>query len=224
MFDERQLDPVFELLSRVAEAFAAVSGPTCEVALYDLRTPEHAIVAQFGSQRSLIDKSSGPAVPAPLATFPPVVGRDLSVNRIETPWGGEELMSTVWLRDFTGHAVGALTIRCDYSDIAAAQVLLQRLRPSELNTVHVYEPGGISGSPEDFISKLVHDAIHEIRKPLHVLDRDDRIAIIRILEQAGAFSMRRSVDVVARELAISRASVYSYLRAAREESLAAHAR
>jgi predicted transcriptional regulator YheO len=217
VFDERQLGPVFELLSRVSEAVAAVAGPSCEVALYDLRTPEHTIISRFGRPNPL----TGTDVTSPTPdAFTPVSGRDLTVNRSETPWGGEELTSTVWIRDFTGHAVGALTIRCDYSDLTAAQSLLQRLLPAGLGDGHEHEQSAVGGSTEEVITRLVHDAVHDIRKPLHALDRDDRIAIIRTLDQAGAFAMRRSADVVAHELAISRASVYSYLRAARGEVLA----
>ena len=68
---------------------------------------------------------------------------------------------------------------------------------------------------EETIARVVRDAVLERRTPLHALDRDDRIAIIRELDQAGVFAVRRAADVVARELAISRASVYTYLRAAR---------
>lgn len=219
MFDERQLGPVFELLSRVAEAVAAVAGPACEVALYDLRTPEHTIISRFGRPNALTGDGGVPVTSPTPDAFTPVSGRDLSVSRAETPWGGEEMTSTVWIRDFTGHAVGALTIRCDYSDLTAAQSLLQRLLPAGLDPGHEHDHASVGGSPEEFIPRLVHDAVHDIRKPLHALDREDRIAIIRTIDQAGAFAMRRSADVVARELAISRASVYSYLRAARGEAL-----
>ena len=221
MFDERQLGPVFELLSRVAEATAAVSGPACEVILYDLRTPEHTIIARHGRHRLLAGEGVSTS-PSPDA-FTPISGRDFTVTTTDSPWGGEELTSTVWIRDFTGHAVGALTIRCDYSDLATAQSLLQRLIPASLTASQDQEPSVVNGPPDDVVRRLVHDAIDDIRKPLHTLDRDDRIAIIRSLDQAGAFALRRSADVVARELAISRASVYSYLRSARGDSLAAPA-
>src|SRR5699024_5774554 len=151
--------------------------------------------------------------------FAPISGSDVSVSHAKTLWGGEEVTSFVWIRDSTGHAAGALTIRCDYSDLTTAQSLLQRLLPAGHTNDFDHNPASVGGSPEDVITRLIDDAIQDIRKPLHALDREDRVAIIRTLDRAGAFAMRRSADVVAREMAISRASVYSYLRTARGEAM-----
>jgi predicted transcriptional regulator YheO len=72
-------------------------------------------------------------------------------------------------------------------------------------------------SPEEFVAIALKELVSEIGRPLHQLDRDDKIRVIGELDKAGVFSLRRAADIVATELGVSRASVYTYLKDAREE-------
>lgn len=213
MFEEHQLSEVFDLLSRVAEAIAALAGPNFEVAVHDLRTPHHGVVSGFGAAGSFDGLTA--LQPLVVPSVSGLAARDLAITRMELPFGGEAGQATVWVRDATGHVVGALVLRFDYSDVLTAQNLLQRLLPAANGNDGPRELAATGANAEESIARVVREAVLERRTPLHALDRDDRIAIIRGLDQSGVFAVRRAADVVARELAISRASVYTYLRAAR---------
>jgi hypothetical protein len=56
--------------------------------------------------------------------------------------------------------------------------------------------------------------------PLEALDRREKQAVVRVLEERGAFALRHGVETVASALGVSRFTVYNYLNresAARDE-------
>lgn len=217
MFEQQQLQHVFELLARIGEAVTATVGPSCEIVVHDLRTPEHTVVAISGN---LTRRAVGAPVPDP-ELLPANVDRfreDLLLYRTYTPGGRELVSSTVWVRDESNHIVGALCINMDFANLRLARDLLDRA------IAEVPAPksdGGLTTfatSPEEFVAIALKQVVSEIGRPLHQLDRDDKIRVASELDKAGVFALRRAADIVAGELGVSRASVYSYLKDARGDA------
>ncbi|WP_420123052.1 helix-turn-helix domain-containing protein [Nakamurella sp.] len=65
------------------------------------------------------------------------------------------------------------------------------------------DEGGLAG--------ILADVQREFAEPLHELPRPDKQRAVRLLEEAGAFSYRKSVESVASALGVSRFTVYNYL-------------
>lgn len=55
---------------------------------------------------------------------------------------------------------------------------------------------------------------------LSALKRPDRVALVAALEEQGLFKTRNAVDHLASLIGTSRASIYNYLSAARDEGAA----
>jgi predicted transcriptional regulator YheO len=216
------LPVVFELLARVAKAVAVTVGPNCEVVVHDLRDPEHTVVAISGN---LTHRSIGAPAPDP-SVLPDRVDQfeaDTLLERLTTLAGKELLSSTVWIRDETRHIVGAFCINMDFADLRLARDLINRHMAEEPSAA-VSPLGGQLGfatTAEEFAEIALRGILREIGKPLHHLDREDKVLIVRELDQAGVFNLRGAAETVARELGVSRASVYSYLNASRSEAAAA---
>jgi predicted transcriptional regulator YheO len=213
-FAHTDLDEVFSLLARVGDAVVATVGPHSEVVVHDLRDPEHTVVAISGN---LTRRSVGSPVPNP-DLLPENVNRfdsDLHLYRTETPFGRSLLSSTVWVRDRSGHIVGALCINMDFADIRAARDLLERALTPDIaqngNSLSTFATSG-----EDFVTVALAKSLLTSRKR-NISWREDKILAMARLRDAGVFSLRRSSELVAAELGISRASVYSYLKDLREQ-------
>jgi hypothetical protein len=67
------------------------------------------------------------------------------------------------------------------------------------------------------LSRLIDGVERELGAPLGELSRENKQRAVRMLEDRGAFVLRRSVEDVADALAVSRITVYNYLNAIREE-------
>lgn len=209
VFEEDCLPQVFALLARIAKAVVATVGSNCEVVIHDLRNPEHSVVAISGN---LTNRSIGAPVPDP-EMLPENVVRfsddDLCYNT-RTPSGKQLFSSTVWVRDITGHIVGALCINMDFNDIQQARNLLDRLLVNSEVSSPRRELETFATSPEEFILIALQESVKELGKPIHQLERQDKILLIQKLEKAGVFSFRQAVDIISAEIGVSRSSIYNY--------------
>ena len=68
--------------------------------------------------------------------------------------------------------------------------------------------------PTDFtdgLSRLIADVERELGGSLATLPRAEKQHAVRLLEERGAFEMRRSAETVAEALGLTRFTVYNYL-------------
>lgn len=63
----------------------------------------------------------------------------------------------------------------------------------------------------DALDRLIADVETELGGRLPELDRADKQRAVRLLEERGAFTLRKSVEAVAKALGVSRFTVYNYL-------------
>ncbi|MDG9702346.1 helix-turn-helix domain-containing protein [Streptomyces sp. DH37] len=63
----------------------------------------------------------------------------------------------------------------------------------------------------DSLDRILDDLRRRYGMPLSELDRRTKQAVVRRLEQRGAFSVRHGVETVAGALGVSRFTVYNYL-------------
>ncbi|QBD78623.1 transcriptional regulator [Ktedonosporobacter rubrisoli] len=220
MFEEQHLTEIYTLLARIAKAIVATVGPQCEVVVHDLRTPENSVVAISGQ---LTGRKVGAPAPDPemLPTNLQGVQSDILREQTITPFGRQLISSTVWVRNTRGHIVGAICINMDFSDLRRARDLLDQ---ALLNASGPLDPSPTNGrietyatTPEEFVTIALHGAINKIGKPVHHLNRQDKIAVLQDLYQAEVFRFHHAVEIVMQELGISRASIYAYLKDIRQE-------
>ena len=70
-------------------------------------------------------------------------------------------------------------------------------------------------APKGGVSTLLGQVADELGGPLHTLSRDDKQRAVLLLEARGAFEYRKSAEIVAEALGVTRFTVYNYLNRAR---------
>jgi hypothetical protein len=68
---------------------------------------------------------------------------------------------------------------------------------------------GVRGTLERMIAAVEQ----ELGSPLHGLSREDKQNAVRLLDERGAFGLRKSVESVADAMGVSRFTIYNYLNA-----------
>lgn len=63
------------------------------------------------------------------------------------------------------------------------------------------------------LDRLIESVERELGAPLPTLSREDKQRAIRLLDERGAFILRRAVEDVADAMGVSRITVYNYLNA-----------
>jgi predicted transcriptional regulator YheO len=61
------------------------------------------------------------------------------------------------------------------------------------------------------LERVIAEVESEVGGPLSSLSRVDKQRAVRLLEERGAFEMRKSVPAVAEALGVTRFTVYNYL-------------
>jgi len=63
------------------------------------------------------------------------------------------------------------------------------------------------------LDRLIDSVAAELGGPLPTLSREDKQRAVRLLDERGAFILRRAVEDVADKMGVSRITVYNYLNA-----------
>jgi hypothetical protein len=76
---------------------------------------------------------------------------------------------------------------------------------------------GASTDLSDGLARLIAGVEAELGGPLRALPRAGKQRAVRLLEERGAFEMRRSAETVAEALGLTRFTVYNYLNRIRAD-------
>ncbi|WP_228040662.1 helix-turn-helix transcriptional regulator [Streptomyces chromofuscus] len=213
---EAQRDAIIAALTPVVDGIAATFGPVCEVVLHDYRRPEKSVVAVAGSVTGRAVGGAMSEIGMRVLARGDEAGDELNYL---TRTGNGRLVksSTMVLRDATGAVFGALCVNLDAGAVQQAQALLGALAGVGAGPVDaVRAPVTTFGNDIDSVVDAIVDA-HRLRQHQSWagLDRAERLALFRSLDEHGVFAVRRAVEQVAARLGISRASAYNYLAQAR---------
>ena len=69
------------------------------------------------------------------------------------------------------------------------------------------------------LSRLVAGVEEQLGSPLAKLDRADKQRAVRLLDERGAFQLRKSIEDVGEAMGVSRITIYNYLSAIKNRSV-----
>lgn len=203
------IEDLHAVMAPVMKAVAVAVGEHCEVVLHDLSSREmdrtiYAIENGHISGRTV----GGPSTDRGLALIKDEAADHNAFGyRGRTPDGRELHCSSVYYRNQADSVIGALCINVDLTALENVRSIISSLLPADKD-----EPEEVVGpNIGSVLDGMMESAIGEIGKPPPVMVKEDRIEVLRILEERGAFHIKRAVDRVAQRLGISKVTAYSYL-------------
>ena len=221
------MEKILEQYIPMAEMIAKTFGDTCEVVLHDLSTPQSSVV--YAANGHVTGRKVGQSFDHLIrqVILNQNFSNDYAANYyFQTEDGRTIKSSTVLIRNFGGKVAGALCINVDTTVLAAAASLLSGLLPGMesggTGNVRVEKrqdyvdpdsemPEHIMEIADELIEKIIGDQIVENMK------RDEKIALIRFMDQKGLFLIKGTIEKVAKRMGISKVTVYSYLDEIKEE-------
>ena len=202
---------------RLAKALATEFGENCEVLVHDLTggDPEHTIVAIENGHVSRRQQGDGPSQVAleAMQEKHPETLQDRSGYLLKTHDGRIVKSSTVYIRNEQGGVDGIFCVNYDITNLLMAQKAVGSLLS------HGEEPAKASTSIPQNVNELLDDLIEQsvqkVGKPVALMTKDDKIAAIQFLNNAGAFLVTKSGDKVSKYFGISKYTLYSYIDASK---------
>lgn len=220
--------------SLLVEFLGRILGPDYEIVLHDLSRKQPSVIAIANGQ------ISGRTIGAPLTNVAMQLiaerayeTQDWKLNYRGVSAKGRILRcSTLFIKDERGTLAGLLCINFDDShyrelserifalchpdDYAARNISINTL-PIDTGFQDADESGGFS-EQEIFYSSIAsatEAALASVMNfsdlPADRLTKEERLKIIRLMDQKGIFTLKGAVPIVAQKLSCSQASIYRYL-------------
>ena len=207
-----------ELFSRIMDLLENHFGKQCEIVLHD-NTKDYA--------HTIIDIRNGEISGRKIGDGGGAWGLEvLSSEQTETHRYNKVMVtddgrfirnSSIFFQDEEGHNIGSLCLNTDITPLVQARKMIDSftLLPVE-NSQSSREP--FTNDVNQILELLLEECRSRIDKPAKDLNKEEKMDIVRYLDQKGAFLITKSGDRICSFLDISKFTLYNYLDAIRKEN------
>lgn len=205
-----------DFLKQLAHGLAIQFGSSCEIAIHDLKTKdlERSIVYIENGHVSNRQTGDGPSgiVLETLQSDPSAIHDKLSYLT-KTEDGRILKSSTFYIRDDDGSVSYIFSLNYDITAFTAASTAIQSLIATKDNLPDLTgdSPRQITHNVNELLDLLIEQAVAKVGKPVAMMNKDDKVAVVQYLDHAGAFLITKSGDKVSSYLGISKFTLYSYM-------------
>jgi predicted transcriptional regulator YheO len=204
-------------LKQLADLMTKMFGQNCEVAIYDLASEPMELVYITGN---VTKREPGTPVSDVVAKYLIQEGhevRDRHCFLTLTDKGSEIKSSTAYLRNSKGDVVAAFCINFNTTDHHnAIQLLKTFVNGNNIDDSSVrprsHRAEKLSFSIDHTVDAMFEQAIGEIGKRPASMGTDEKIRLVKILEDKGAFQIKGVVNQIALRLGVSNFTIYNYLK------------
>lgn len=201
---EREQASLLDQVKQIADGLGQTFAPFCEVVVHDLRDPGHAILA---IHNNLSGRAVGdPATELGLARIADEDYPQLLTNYPNQFGDGRRAKSTsVGIKDSSGRYIAALCLNVDLNLFRGIQnVLEQFCTASGVGAKESLDPANAEA-----IRERIDQYAMSLSTTPQALKTEHRRALMQELKQAGFLEVRRSMEIIAAHLGVSRATVYN---------------
>lgn len=205
-----------DFLKQLAHGLAIQFGSSCEIAIHDLKTKdlERSIVYIENGHVSNRQTGDGPSgiVLETLQSDPSTIHDKLSYLT-KTEDGRILKSSTFYIRDDDGSISYIFSLNYDITAFTAASTAIHSLIATKDNLPDLTgdSPRQITHNVNELLDLLIEQAVAKVGKPVAMMNKDDKVAVVQYLDHAGAFLITKSGDKVSSYLGISKFTLYSYM-------------
>lgn len=212
-----------EPYEKIVEFLGAALGENIEIALHDLTTEEKSIVAIANKH------ISGREIGAKLSNLSlhyldtkQYEKNDYVVNYKTTGKDGKLLKSATYFikeegKDFP---IGMLCINVNISDYEYMQSTLKRIlgiKETKDTEYKMENPIEILSSPlNEMVDIYIKECLEQMGFPSYFLverlNVDEKIKVVKYLQEKGTFKVKGAIVLVAEKLAVSEPTIYRYLK------------
>ncbi|MCR2803371.1 helix-turn-helix transcriptional regulator [Paenibacillus soyae] len=198
----------FVFFAELAKGIAAQFGEQCEVVIHDWSKPFESTIVAIENGHVTGRKVGDPSTNLGLEIMRGSRDGDNRHNYITQTADGRLLRSSsMYVKNSAGQIIGAVCINMDITDIMAAEKALHSLTGSGGAMVRE----SFVSSVNELLDSLLIEAQEAIGKPPAQMNKEDKIRLIQLLDQKGAFLIKKSGERICSHLGISKFTLYNYL-------------
>lgn len=207
---KKEIHPILKSIIPLTETIATTFGKNCEVVLHEINGSKKSIVSIYNGH------VTGRSVGSPMLDIGiKALNKDDDVKNIlnysnKSSNGHILKSSTTFIRDERDEIIGCLCINIDVSQFVVAQKALEELVHTNLNT-DLGLGDSASNNVNDVLINIVSQTLEATGKPVAYMNKEEKVGVVKKLNEQGAFLIKGAIDYVAKVLCVSRYTVYNYL-------------
>lgn len=209
------IHPNLEQMIPLVEGIAKTIGKHCEVVLHDFTKLPDSIIAIANGHVTGRGVGS-PQTEHSLSVIKKKKNFENLINYSAKTFDGKLLKSSsFFVKDENNKAIGVLCINLDVTAITAASRVLEDMTFIEKEAKE--EQASYPSHVNNILNKIVAETVDKAVSPVAYLSKEDKVDIVKKLDEQGAFLIKGAIDYVAEVLCVSRYTVYNYLVEVRGE-------
>ena len=202
---------VLENYVAVANMIADTFGDHCEVILHDFSIPQNSVV--YTRNNVVTNRQVGQSFTEYFVKEVLLSRKfrdDVSSNYIMKGANGQTIKSsTVLIRNQAGKVIGSLCVNIDISYMKDLMEKFVSMMGIEEPEEEVKEEVTVLPNIQEIVDDIIEHTIGN--QNIEEMSRDQKIDLIRFLNDKGLFLIKGAADKVAERMNISKVTVYSYL-------------
>ncbi len=213
----KYIHPDLKRFIPLIDTIAQVFGKNCEVVLHDFSRPQHSIVEIKNGH------VTGRKIGDPITDFALLIWRkggygkrkeDKIINyRTKTKDGKILKSSTVFIRDDQKKIIGGVCINYDLTEYLMFNKIIEEFCTNvDLNKEKSKEEIEVFTSDVDeVLDDITRKAIDEVGKPVSIMQKSDKLMVVKIVDEKGGFLIKGAITKLAAEISVSHYTIYNYL-------------
>ncbi|SES74269.1 Predicted transcriptional regulator YheO, contains PAS and DNA-binding HTH domains [Natronincola peptidivorans] len=207
---DKNLHPILKSMLPIVEGISKTFGKNCEVVLHELKNSKKSIVAIYNGH--VTGRSIGSTMlDVGIEAIRKGNDADNILNYRNKSSDGRVLKSsTMFIRDENDEIIGCICINNDISEFVVAQKSLEEYLKTE--TKEEVSLGDVpNNNVNDVLINIVSETLENFGKPVSYMNKEEKVNIVKRLDEQGAFLIKGAIDYVAKILCVSRYTIYNYL-------------
>lgn len=205
------MNPILENYVAVANMIADTFGDHCEVILHDFSIPQNSVV--YTRNNVVTNRQVGQSFTEYFVKEVLLSRKfrdDVSANYIMKGTQGQTIKSsTVLIRDDGGKVIGSLCVNLDITYMKDLMDQFISMMGIEEPTEETEEEVAVLPNIQEIVDDIIEHTIGD--QNMEELSRDQKIDLVRFMDDKGLFLIKGAADKVAERMNISKVTVYSYL-------------
>jgi len=201
----------------LAKTIAEMFGKKCEVLIHDFSNPQHSIIA-IENGHVTGRKIGDPITDLALATWKKGGYGDKKTDRIvnyktKTKDGRMLKSSSVFIRDNQKKIIGCMCINYDLTEHS----MFHKVMDDFCTAIDLDEGKSEKGveiftdNVNEVLENIIQEAIDKIGIPVSLMQKEDKLMVTKIADEKGAFLIKGAITQIAKEINVSRFTIYNYL-------------
>ncbi|RKD27958.1 Predicted transcriptional regulator YheO, contains PAS and DNA-binding HTH domains [Caminicella sporogenes DSM 14501] len=204
------LNPILKSYIPIVEGIARTFGRNCEVVLHDFSKMNSSIIAIENGH------VTGRSIGSPMTEEGLRAVRKKNIDNIinytgKTADGRLLKSSTMFIKDENDEVIGCLCINFDISELFIARRVFDDIMQTDINESEKIAEEVIGNKVNDVLTDIVKNTLKQMGKPVAYMSKEEKVNIVKKLDQQGAFLIKGAIDYVAKVLCVSRYTIYNYL-------------